>query len=252
MPPNLDVDARPCSATDSDWNFSGTGTVGSLSTLTNSGDDSENSIPRQNGSIKRGMERQSQEVTGIRDAKREIRRTLLRKKVQADTIASVSIRRASEALDTLSLKSKATDDAPTDAELKVYVNYRSAVVEHAQQQAEEPDNHSDARSIRTTTNHDEMFRGFLELNARCVQPKVTDSAEHGWLIELVRLRGAGGTVLKKDTGRCGGGACEAAFDAPIGRWKKMVGYRTRPLHSMFILGLNLGLEQVDINSARFL
>ena len=64
---------------------------------------------------------------------------------------------------------------------------------------------------------------------------------------------------KKDTGRCGGGTREAAFDVRIGRRKKMDSCRTRPLHSMVSdhsTSLNLFLGSTwgtfDISGAGFL
>ncbi|PBK86603.1 hypothetical protein ARMGADRAFT_1169060 [Armillaria gallica] len=81
----------------------------------------------------------------MKEMKREIGRTrdeisasqerLAEMSIKADSTASASIRCASEVLD--ALKNEATGNASTDAELKAYANYRSAVVARTQQQVED-------------------------------------------------------------------------------------------------------------------
>ncbi|KAK0212227.1 hypothetical protein DFS33DRAFT_1376736 [Desarmillaria ectypa] len=81
----------------------------------------------------------------MKDLKREIGRTcddisasqerIAEMSIKADSTASTSIRCASEVLD--ALKNNASGDAPTNAELKAYANYRSAVVERTQQQVQD-------------------------------------------------------------------------------------------------------------------
>ncbi|PBK78682.1 hypothetical protein ARMSODRAFT_50282 [Armillaria solidipes] len=74
----------------------------------------------------------------------------------------------------------------------------------------EPENRSDARSAGTASSDDKMFRGFLKLNARFVQPKICGTlqecqtafkviglAKNDWLIEIVLLRRAGRAVLQE-------------------------------------------------------
>ncbi|KAK0222442.1 hypothetical protein EDD85DRAFT_861138 [Armillaria nabsnona] len=81
----------------------------------------------------------------MKELKREIGRTrdeisasqerLAEMSIKADSTASTSIRCASEVLH--ALKNKATGDASTDAELKAYAHYRSAVIARTQQQVED-------------------------------------------------------------------------------------------------------------------
>ncbi|KAK0459372.1 uncharacterized protein EV420DRAFT_1678002 [Desarmillaria tabescens] len=74
----------------------------------------------------------------MKDLKREIGRTCEEISASQERLAEMptlllpqSIRCASEVLD--ALKNKASGDAPTDAELKAYASYRSAVVERTKQ-----------------------------------------------------------------------------------------------------------------------
>ncbi|KAK0226597.1 hypothetical protein IW262DRAFT_778017 [Armillaria fumosa] len=81
----------------------------------------------------------------MKELKREIGRTrdeisasqerLAEMSIKADSAASTSIRRASEVLD--ALKTEATGNASTDAQLKAYANQRTAVVARTQQQVED-------------------------------------------------------------------------------------------------------------------
>ncbi|PBK61278.1 hypothetical protein ARMSODRAFT_1008834 [Armillaria solidipes] len=81
----------------------------------------------------------------MKELKREIGRTrdeisasqerLAEMSIKADSTASTSIRCASEVLD--ALKTEGAGNASTDAELKAYANYRSAVVARTQQQVED-------------------------------------------------------------------------------------------------------------------